>query len=566
MDKKTGIRIAAASPALKLFDSEFNIRGILSAIEKAKTISADFIIFPSECLTGLTVGTLKNTKTVEAGRKAALNEILNALAASNITAYFPVNERAYLQKKSLKAYVLDSESALILKEVGIEPISSVFDALELPNIELSSNRERLLFSSTVSGARAYSEGEILASLKDASKRACAAFAFASPNIGESATGELFDSLCAIVNDGKVLAVSEPFSEDAFVFADVDIFAIERDRIYEKKPVSKRKSYLSENKSEREAECRRIVTMQAHALKKRAEHIKANGFVIGVSGGLDSALALIAAVEAARLMNKPIKSAVLGVSMPCFGSTIRTKNNAELLVKALGADFKEISIEKAVRQHFSDIGYNEELRGVTYENAQARERTQLLLSFSNMLNLLDVGTGDLSESALGFTTFGGDHMAQYSINASLPKTVIREVVALYAKDNLECQSVLNDILETPVSPELLPPEADSPSQRTEEILGDYSLHDSFIYNFVNYGCSVKELFLRAKAENPLIDEKVIMDALLVFIKRFFSQAFKRNCAPEVPNILISIAPKFFDMPSDGTNADFLREYEELLKQN
>ena len=256
--------------------------------------------------------------------------------------------------------------------------------------------------------------------------------------------------------------------------------------------------------------------------------------------------------------------ITGVSMPGFGTTSRTKNNSRALVEALGCKYREISVAAACREHFANIGHDEANHNSVYENAQARERTKILLSIANEEGLLDVGTGDLSEAALGWTTFGGDHLAQYGVNASVPKTIIRRVVAAVGADfGADADAILRDILATPVSPELLPANGGEISQKTEELVVSYELHDLFLYYFLK-GKGPKELYDIALGTLDFGEEEVYR-TLGTFLRRFFSQQFKRNCAPEAPLVCLSIAPSVWNMPSDMASAAFMAEYERIKRR-
>jgi len=255
--------------------------------------------------------------------------------------------------------------------------------------------------------------------------------------------------------------------------------------------------------------------------------------------------------------------VLGVSMPGFGSSSRTKNNASALCEALHAEYREISVVPSTRQHFLDIGHDESNHDVVFENAQARERTKILLSIANGEGLLDVGTGDLSESALGWTTFGGDHLAQYGINGSLPKTVVREVVREAAARFPAAKEILLDILDTPVSPELLPGKDGEIVQKTEDIVGSYELHDFFLYHMLK-GKGPAELYDMAVCQLPF-EEAYVYKVLGIFLRRFFDAQFKRISAPECPNLLFSIGPSSFNMPADMRAGAFLTAYERMKRR-
>ncbi len=306
--------------------------------------------------------------------------------------------------------------------------------------------------------------------------------------------------------------------------------------------------------------------QADGLKKRLTHANVKTLVIGLSGGLDSTLALLVATLAMDELSRP-RTDILAVSMPCFGTTDRTKSNAQKLAEILGVRFKEIPIGKAVEQHFADIGLSPDDRSVTYENAQARERTQVLMDISGMEGGMVLGTGDMSEMALGWCTYNGDHMSMYSVNASVTKTLVRKLVQLQIElaDSVELQEVLKDILDTPVSPELLPPKEGEIAQKTEDLVGPYELHDFFLYHVLKNGFSPRKIYRLAKeAWGRTYDDETILHWLKTFCRRFFQQAFKRNCVPDGPAVgSISLSPRSgFQMPSDAVANAWLEELEGL----
>jgi NAD+ synthase (glutamine-hydrolysing) len=313
-------------------------------------------------------------------------------------------------------------------------------------------------------------------------------------------------------------------------------------------------------------CAAVIELQAQGLAKRLEHTRLRVAVIGLSGGLDSTLALLVTVRAFTIVQRDL-SGILCVSMPCFGTSTRTRRNSETLARSLGTGFREIRIEQAVRQHFADIGHDEAVHDVTYENCQARERTQVLMDLANKLSGLVIGTGDLSELALGFATYNGDHMSMYGVNASIPKTLVRYLVAWFADDaeangNPEAAGVLRDILETPVSPELLPPELDGQiAQTTEDLVGPYELHDFFLYYLMRWGFAPAKIFFLAKhAFGDVYGPTIILKWLKVFCRRFFQQQFKRSCMPDGAKVgTVSLSPRGdWRMPSDASVAGWERE--------
>lgn len=301
-------------------------------------------------------------------------------------------------------------------------------------------------------------------------------------------------------------------------------------------------------------CDTTLAIQTAGLAKRMEHIGGKKMILGVSGGLDSTLALLVAVNTADLLGLPREN-VLGVTLPGFGTSDRTYQNALALMKALGITLREISIADAVRQHFKDIGQEESVHDVTYENSQARERTQILMDLANKENAVLVGTGDLSEIAMGWCTYNGDHMSMYGVNASIPKTLMRHMVTHVANTmGGEAGAILHDIVDTPVSPELLPPDGEGNiAQKTEDKIGPYRLHDFFLYHFYSFGFTPEKIsFLAKKAFEGIYDGETVDHWLKIFLRRFFTSQFKRSCSPDAPQAgLISLSPRGgLRMPSDG----------------
>ncbi len=318
----------------------------------------------------------------------------------------------------------------------------------------------------------------------------------------------------------------------------------------------------EHRAER---CEEILTIAALGLKKRLEHTNSSCAVVGLSGGLDSTLAVLITVKAFDLLGRDRKG-ILAVTMPCFGTTKRTRSNAEILARELGADFREVNIGKAVEQHFADIGQSMEDQSVTFENAQARERTQVLMDLANQRGGLVIGTGDLSELALGWATYNGDHMSMYAVNASIPKTLVRHLVAWEA-DRLggRIGEVLRDILDTPVSPELLPPKDGEIAQKTEDLVGPYELHDFYLYYAIRWGFPPRKVLrLAQRAFDGRYERDTLLKWLKNFYRRFFSQQFKRSCLPDGPKVgSVALSPRGdWRMPSDAVAKLWLDELEGL----
>ena len=325
-------------------------------------------------------------------------------------------------------------------------------------------------------------------------------------------------------------------------------------------------FVPSNEKERTARCEEILTIQTMGLKKRLAHTGAKSAVVGISGGLDSTLALLVTARAFDMLGIPREN-ILSVTMPCFGTTDRTYNNAVTLTKKLGATLKEVNIRKAVSTHFEDIGHDPAIHDVTYENSQARYRTLILMDLANKTNGMVIGTGDMSELALGWATYNGDHMSMYGVNASVPKTLVRHLVRYYADTcgDKVLADVLNDVLDTPVSPELLPPEDGKISQKTEDLVGPYELHDFFLYYILRYGYHPAKIYRLAKiAFAGVYEDKVIYKWLNTFYRRFFAQQFKRSCLPDGPKVgSVAVSPRGdLRMPSDAARRIWMDEVEKL----
>ncbi len=416
-----------------------------------------------------------------------------------------------------------------------------------------------------------------------------AYLYADASQGESTTDLAFSGHNIIAENGSVLSEALPFcSGTAMTEIDVELLTAERRRMNTFKTVSGecqtvyfempceqlrltrpflRLPFVPPNEEDREKRCEEILAIQSAGLRKRISHTNAKNVVIGLSGGLDSTLALLVCALAMKSLNRPARD-ITAITMPCFGTTVRTRSNAELLARELGTSFVEIPISAAVNQHFADIGQSPREHDVTFENSQARERTQVLMDYANKTDGLVVGTGDLSELALGWATYNGDHMSMYAVNSSIPKTLVRYLCKYYAD---ECASsgardVLYDILDTPVSPELLPAEQNGEiSQKTEDIVGPYELHDFFMYYMVRYGFPPKKIYrIACFAFYNLYPEEEILRWLKTFYRRFFSQQFKRSCLPDGVKVgSVSFSPRSdFRMPSDAAVNIWMKELEEI----
>lgn len=419
-----------------------------------------------------------------------------------------------------------------------------------------------------------------------SARLYAAYVYADAGEGESTTDLVFSGHCLIAEGGGILAESEPFTTGLTV-ADVDLQRLRLERLHSttwnnsapvheisfrmpviERPLERKFSrtpFVPLDQTDLAERCEMIISMQAHGLKTRLSRAGAKNAVLGLSGGLDSTLALLVTTRAFDLLGLDRKG-IFTASMPCFGTTERTRHNAQGLAEALGVSFREIPIGQAVLLHFQDIGHDPEVRDVTYENSQARERTQVLMDIANQINGLVIGTGDLSELALGWATYNGDHMSMYGVNGSIPKTLVRHLVRHAAEQNGgEIRSLLLDILDTPVSPELLPPVNGVIAQKTEDLVGPYELHDFFLYYLLRFGFRPGKIFRMAEqAFVGCYDREIIKKWITVFYRRFFSQQFKRSCLPDGPKVgSVSLSPRGdFRMPSDASAALWLTEIDAL----
>ena len=434
-----------------------------------------------------------------------------------------------------------------------------------------------------------------------SGRCLCGYVYASSGFGESTTDLVYAGSAMIAENGVMLAESERFSlEEQLVIADIDVEYLRHDRLmknqfsYQPKekdtdlnihlpfdvPEYRREEanrlsraidphpFVPSGSALRER-CEEIFQIQTCGLAKRLKHTHAKTAVVGISGGLDSTLALLVTVRAFDLLQIP-RERIIGITMPGFGTTDRTYQNAVGLIRSLGVTFREISIREACLQHFQDIHHNPEMHDVTYENSQARERTQILMDVANQEGGLVIGTGDLSELALGWATYNGDHMSMYAVNCSIPKTLVKYLVEWVARHQMdeETRRILLDIIDTPISPELIPAdEQGNIQQKTEDLVGPYELHDFFLYHFLRYGARpAKIYYLACQAFRKQYDEKTIKRWLRTFFVRFFQQQFKRSCLPDGPKVgSVSLSPRGdWRMPSDASAALWLSEIDLLIE--
>lgn len=466
--------------------------------------------------------------------------------------------------------------AEVCEDLWVPNPPSICHAMAGANIIVNSSA-----SNALACKKEYREGLVVSQ----SARLVLAYIYANAGEGESTQDLVFSGHNLIAENGVLLAATE--DDMAAVRADIDVDRLSLDR--------KRLNTFEDNYSDKytvvdfkfdieelelsryissspfipasdkdiEKRCEEILNIQVLGLKKRLAHIGAKKVVLGISGGLDSTLAIIVAAKTFDMAGID-RQGILAVTMPGFGTTDRTYNNACKLTRLLGAKLEEINISEAILLHFRDIGHDVNVHNITYENAQARERTQILMDIANRDGSIVIGTGDLSELALGWATYNGDHMSMYAVNSSVPKTLIRYLVKYYADiSGKEVSGVLYDILSTPVSPELLPSTDGNISQKTEDLVGPYELHDFFLYYLLRYGFAPKKIYRLAKIafENKYSDE-IIHKWLSVFYKRFFSQQFKRSCMPDGPKVgTVALSPRGdLRMPSDAMSKLWLKEVE------
>lgn len=610
------IKVKAVSPKLEVGNVSFNKAEIIKEIKKAQGEEVKILLFPELSLTSATSGDMAKDKVIVGASEKALINIKCATNDSDILvvvgAPLSYNGTVYscaVAIKSgkilgvvprigkmpfLKDYIKIGEDKCPLGTdllFSCESVDSLVIGIVLGDLTKTPSPKDLFL--TESGATVIlnpsSSYELVTSdeIRKAtfiakSYMTSSAYIVANPSEDESTTKNVFSAHNLIVENGEILAESKPFESktgDCVSEIDTKYLASRRDdRIpkadnitftlnLEKTTLTRKipsTPFFPEGKEELSLRCEKILTMQSRSLAKRLTASYSRGMVLGISGGLDSTLALLVCVKCADYLGWDRKK-ITTITMPCFGTTKRTKSNATELCNALGVTLREIDIFEATRVHFRDIGHDESDHSVVYENAQARERTQILMDVANAQGALVIGTGDLSEVALGWSTYNGDHMSMYNVNSALPKTLIRHVVAHFAKNaDQNVKEILLDILDTPVSPELLPAKENGEiEQKTEDIVGPYELHDFFIYNFVGKKFAPSKIYrLALHAFGAKYDDETVYKWLTVFIKRFFTQQFKRSCSPDGVRIgSVSLSKSDFDMVSDFSYKAFLEELDE-----
>lgn len=621
------VKVAAATPELRVNDTDFNKKNIIEQIFDAEKHGAKIVVFPQLSITGYTCGDLFLQSSTVSRAERALIDILNAtkkldilfavgllilyndklynvaaickggkvlgfVPKSNLSSFSGIDENRYFSTMSETREILfNGESVpfgtkLIFCANGFNDLKIACEigedlwAIDPPSTKHCKNGATVMLNLSASEeivGRA--ENRRLFTLAH-SARTISSYIYANAGEGESTTDLVYSGHNIICECGKILNESKLF-ENKITYSVIDVektslmrrktdtFKSEDDSEYRRIYFDIKKSetkldyvnpmpFVPADSAELAKRCEGVFDMQCAGLRKRMKHIGLKTAVLGISGGLDSTLALLVAARTFDSLGLDRKG-IVSVTMPCFGTTDRTYQNAIRLSNLLGVTLREVNIKESVTLHLKDIGASIEDRDVTYENAQARERTQVLMDISNKVGGIVIGTGDLSENALGFATYNGDHMSMYGVNCSVPKTLIRHLTR-YAADLYggELGEVLLDILDTPVSPELLPPEeSGNIKQKTEDIVGPYELHDFFLYNVVRFGFSKEKIQRMAeKAFEGVFDAQTIEKWLGMFFKRFYSNQFKRSAMPDGPKVgTVSLSPRGdWRMPSDAVFED------------
>ncbi len=481
---------------------------------------------------------------------------------------------------------------------GVEICEDVWAPVP-PSCNLALSGADIIFNLSASDELIGKHDYLKGLLAQQSARMISGYVYSGCGFGESTQDLVYGGNAIAYENGQLLAESERFALDSqLIITQIDVEKIRNERRTNSTYINAQRGHDSRivnahtvmprdfelirdvdphpfipKTDDMEKSCDEIFSIQVAGLAKRLVHTGCKTVVVGISGGLDSTLALLVCVRTFDKLQLSRKG-IVGVTMPGFGTTDRTYNNAVNLMKSLGITLREISIADAVKQHFNDIGHDINVHDVTYENSQARERTQILMDLSNQLGALVIGTGDLSELALGWATYNGDHMSMYGVNAGVPKTLIKYLVKFVAmsEDSDETRSILLDIIDTPISPELIPAdEAGNITQKTEDLVGPYELHDFFLYHIIRFGYRPSKIFMLARKafdgsnpEAPFYDDETIKKWLTIFLRRFFNQQFKRSCLPDGPKVgSVSLSPRGdWRMPSDASSALWLKECEQI----
>ena len=629
------VKVAAATPDIRVADVEFNTQNIINAMEEAQKNGAKILVFPELCVTGYTCSDLfDHSVLLKASRKALLEiaentndkdmlvfvgaplevngKLYNVAAAMNQGEIIGFTTKTFLPNygefyemrqftpgpQTVREITFEGKKIpfgpqILFQAEGMEELVVAAEICEdvwspiPPSIQAALEGATVIVNCSASDETIGKDTYRRALISGQSARLISGYIYANAGEGESTTDLVFGGHNIIAENGTVLKESSRYVNE-IIYSELDLqritgerrknttfqpldeetlvrvpFTVEETKTFLTRTFPK-KPFAPSDEQTRAQRCEEILTIQAMGLKKRLAHTNARTAVVGISGGLDSTLALLVTARAFDMLGRDKKD-IIAVTMPCFGTTDRTYQNACEMSKKVGATLIEVPIADAVNVHFRDIGHDPEDHSVTYENCQARERTQVLMDIANKTWGMVIGTGDLSELALGWATYNGDHMSMYGVNASVPKTLVRHLVKYAADDTKDeaLKNVLYDVLDTPVSPELLPPKDGDIAQKTEDLVGPYELHDFFLYFMLRFGYEPSKIFrIACMTFDGEYDKETIFKWLETFCRRFFSQQFKRSCLPDGPKVgTVALSPRGdWRMPSDACVAVWMKDLE------
>ena len=629
------VKVAAATPDIRVADVEFNTQNIINAMEEAQKNGAKILVFPELCVTGYTCSDLfDHSVLLKASRKALLEiaentndkdmlvfvgaplevngKLYNVAAAMNQGEIIGFTTKTFLPNygefyemrqftpgpQTVREITFEGKKIpfgpqILFQAEGMEELVVAAEICEdvwspvPPSIQAALEGATVIVNCSASDETIGKDTYRRALISGQSARLISGYIYANAGEGESTTDLVFGGHNIIAENGTILKESSRYVNE-IIYSEIDLqritgerrknttfqpldeetlvrvpFTVEETKTFLTRTFPK-KPFVPSDEQTRAQRCEEILTIQAMGLKKRLAHTNARTAVVGISGGLDSTLALLVTARAFDMLGRDKKD-IIAVTMPCFGTTDRTYQNACEMSKKVGATLIEVPIADAVNVHFHDIGHDPEDHSVTYENCQARERTQVLMDIANKTWGMVIGTGDLSELALGWATYNGDHMSMYGVNASVPKTLVRHLVKYAADDTKDeaLKNVLYDVLDTPVSPELLPPKDGDIAQKTEDLVGPYELHDFFLYFMLRFGYEPSKIFrIACMTFDGEYDKETIFKWLETFCRRFFSQQFKRSCLPDGPKVgTVALSPRGdWRMPSDACVAVWMKDLE------
>lgn len=629
------VKVAAATPDIRVADVEFNTQNIINVMEEAQKNGAKILVFPELCVTGYTCSDLfDHSVLLKASRKALLEiaentsdkdmlvfvgaplevngKLYNVAAAMNQGEILGFTTKTFLPNygefyemrqftpgpQTVREITFEGKKIpfgpqILFQAKGMEELVVAAEICEdvwspiPPSIQAALEGATVIVNCSASDETIGKDTYRRALISGQSARLISGYIYANAGEGESTTDLVFGGHNIIAENGTILKESSRYVNE-IIYSEIDLqriigerrknttfqpldeetlvrvpFTVEETKTFLTRTFPK-KPFVPSDEQTRAQRCEEILTIQAMGLKKRLAHTNARTAVVGISGGLDSTLALLVTARAFDMLGRDKKD-IIAVTMPCFGTTDRTYQNACEMSKKVGATLIEVPIADAVNIHFRDIGHDPEDHSVTYENCQARERTQVLMDIANKTWGMVIGTGDLSELALGWATYNGDHMSMYGVNASVPKTLVRHLVKYAADDTKDeaLKNVLYDVLDTPVSPELLPPKDGDIAQKTEDLVGPYELHDFFLYFMLRFGYEPSKIFrIACMTFDGEYDKETIFKWLETFCRRFFSQQFKRSCLPDGPKVgTVALSPRGdWRMPSDACVAVWMKDLE------